>query len=106
MNNIHSDFPANMEDGRVYSNWQPTAVINEQIRKRENIQTNWNYRAYLQKNAMSIMDYNKTEACLQSGCPSTYGRMNKYVEGDLKQYYLSRQEMQKKTYGFQMLNAS
>ena len=103
MNNIHVDFPANMKDGRVYSNWQPTAVINEQLRRKENIQTNWQYRAYIQSNAMSIMDYNKTETCLQSGCPSTYGRMPKYVEGDLKQDYLSRQEMQKRTYGFQTL---
>jgi len=75
MNNIHSNFPANMEDGRVYTNWQPTAVINEQLRRKENIQTNWNYRAYLQSNAMSIMEYNKTEACAQSGCPTTYGRI-------------------------------
>ena len=42
MNNIHTDFPANMKDGRVYSNWQPTAVINEQLRQNANIQTNWN----------------------------------------------------------------
>jgi hypothetical protein len=48
MNNIHYDSPAIMADGRTYSNWQPCAVINENIRTRENILTNWDYRNYLQ----------------------------------------------------------
>ena len=101
MNNIHFDYPAKMEDGRVYANWQPTAVINEQLRKREMLNTNWDYRAYLQKNATHIMNYNKTEACLQSGCPATYSKQSMYVEGDLKQDYLSRQELQLQLYGFE-----
>ena len=41
MNNFYNDSPAIMADGRTYSNWQPCAVINENIRKRENINTNW-----------------------------------------------------------------
>ncbi len=98
MNNIHSDFPANMADGRVYANWEPTAVINEQLRKRENIQTNWEYRAYLQKNANTIREYNQTEACLQSGCPYTYARQPVYHETDMKHCYLTRQQLQQKMY--------
>jgi hypothetical protein len=98
MNNIHPDFPANMADGRVYANWEPTAVINEQLRKRENIQTNWEYRAYLQKNANTIREFNQTEACLQSGCSYTYVKQPVFHETDMKQTYLTRQQLQKKMY--------
>ena len=38
--------------------WQPVALANESIRRREGIQTNSDYRAYLQKNANSIRLYN------------------------------------------------
>ena len=100
MNNIHFDSPANMADGRVYSNWQPTVVLNEQIRQRENIQTNWDYRVYLQKNANSIMDFDKTEACRQSGCPYSYTRAPIIRHSDLKESYLSRQQLQQTMYPY------
>jgi hypothetical protein len=67
MNNIHSDYPALMSDGRNYANWQPSAVLNDQIIKREHIKSNWDYRAYLQKNANSIMDFDKNVAYSQTG---------------------------------------
>ena len=102
MNNIHFDFPANMEDGRVYSNWQTTAVINENIRIREKLKTNWDYRSYLQQNANHIINYNHTEACAQSGCPTTYSKIKVNKDNDLKQVYLSRQQLQQKTYGFKI----
>ena len=98
MNNIHSEFPANMADGRVYSNWEPTAVINEQLRKRENLNTNSEYRAYIQQHANTIREYNQTEACLQSGCAYTYARQPVYHETDMKKTYLTRQELQQKMY--------
>lgn len=72
MNNFYSDFPAIMSDGRSYADWTPSAVLTEQIRKRENIQTNSDYRAYLQKNADSIMSFNRSMACQQTGCPYSY----------------------------------
>jgi len=98
MNNIHSEFPANMADGRVYSNWEPTAVINEKLRKRENLITNSQYRAYIQQHANTIREYNQTEACLQGGCSYTYARQPVYHETDMKKMYLTRQELQQKMY--------
>ena len=56
-NNIHFGYPPIMNDGRNYASWQPGAVINEQIRKDENITTNWQYRKYLTDNADSIIKY-------------------------------------------------
>ncbi len=74
MNNIHFNSPALMADGRNYANWQPTAVLNDQIRARENIKTNWDYRAYLQKNANSIMEFDKNVAYQQTGGTYSYTR--------------------------------
>jgi hypothetical protein len=94
MNNIHFDSPAIMTDGRTYSNWQPCAVINENIRKRENIKTNWDYRNYLQSNATSIMSLDQRIACEQSGCTHVNNKISTKTSSDLKQLYLSRQQLQ------------
>jgi hypothetical protein len=94
MNNIHFDSPPIMADGRTYSNWQPGAVINENIRKQENIHTNRDYRHYLQANANSIMTLNKRVACEHSGCTPLYSKQNPAPPSDLKQVYLSRQQLQ------------
>lgn len=98
MNNIHYDFPAMMSDGRNYSNWQPSAVLNEQIITRENIKSNWDYRAYLQKNADSIISFDKTLACQQTGCPYFCNRATIQTQSDLKDEYLSRKALQSKMY--------
>ena len=66
-NNIHFDFPPIMADGRNYASWQPEAVVNDRIRKEEKIHTSWQYREYLQKNALQIMKYNNKEACYELG---------------------------------------
>ena len=62
-NNIHTDFPPLMNDGRNYASWQPEAVINEQIRQDANIKTNWQYRQYLSQNADAIIKHNQISAC-------------------------------------------
>lgn len=96
MNNFHHYSPALMSDGRAFSNWQPTASLNEQIRARENIKTNWEYRQYLQKNANAIMSFDMTTSCQQTGCPYTSVASELSTPSDLKQSYLSEQEFKKK----------
>ena len=113
-NNIHFNFPAIMNDGRNYSQWQPDAVVNERIQMQEGIQTNWGYRQYLQNHGLQIMKYNNEEACYalglnphintnntpSSNVPHTfkstfdtsrpgYG----YCNSDLKNPYLSREQL-------------
>jgi hypothetical protein len=56
-----------MSDGRNYASWQPDAVINERIQKQEGIQSNWQYRQYLQQNGQKIMNYNSAECCYDLG---------------------------------------
>ena len=58
-NNIHFDFPPIMNDGRNFATWQPGAVINKQIRKENNINTNSQYRQFLTENADSIIKANQ-----------------------------------------------
>ena len=85
MNNFHHDFPALMSDGRSFSNWQPTAVLNDEIRKRDNIKTNWDYRQYLQKNADSIIAFDQSTACQQTGCPYAYVQTQPSYASDFKE---------------------
>jgi hypothetical protein len=113
-NNIHFNFPPIMADGRNYASWQPEAVVNEKIQKKENIHSNWSYRQFLQNNGLEIMKYNSLESCYDLGLdphtqtnntPSTnvpykfksafdastpgYG----YCNSDLKNPYLSREQL-------------
>jgi hypothetical protein len=112
-NNIHFDFPPIMMDGRNFAKWQPGAKINEEIRKENNITSNWKYRQYLTENADSIIKSNQLESCDNSCyCPALktteptqntpflykscvdksqpYG----YETSDLKNIYLSSYELQ------------
>jgi len=66
-NNYNFNFPPIMADGRNYATWQPDAVVNEKIQKQEGIQSNWQYRQYLQRNGLHIMNYNSGEACYDLG---------------------------------------
>jgi hypothetical protein len=102
-----------MTDGRNYAKWQPGAVINQEIRKDNNIKSNWQYRHFLTNNADSIIKSNQLEACdnccycptlkvgesvpnspfLYKSCmekSQPYG----YQNSDLKQLYLSSQQLQ------------
>jgi hypothetical protein len=114
-NNIHFDFPPIMADGRLYSSWQPEAVVNDRIRQQENITTSWQYRQFLTHNASNIMKINNQEACSALGLPvhfqtnatpssnvpyafkSTFDTNTPgfgYCNSNLKQPYLTREQLQ------------
>tara|TARA_Y100000768_G_C23983313_1_gene687183 strand:- start:2925 stop:3362 length:438 start_codon:yes stop_codon:yes gene_type:complete len=113
-NNIHFESPPIMNDGRNYASWQPGAVINNEIKKKTGIKTNWQYRKYLIDNADGIIKYNQTEACNETGsCPENYTNNGKgpntpylyssctskeqpygYNNSDLKNLYLSEYQLQ------------
>ena len=113
-NNIHYNMPPLMNDGRNFSSWQPESVINATIQKDANIQSNWDYRRYLQNNAMNIMKYNHMESINASGnnpnsavntktsnnTPYVFASTHDtskpnygYNNSDLKQHYLSREQL-------------
>jgi hypothetical protein len=62
-NNKYDGFPPLMSDGRsITATWQPESTINADLLKSNNIQSNWEYRRYLTKNANDIMQYNFRES--------------------------------------------
>jgi hypothetical protein len=113
-NNIYFNSPAKMNDGRLWSQWSPEAVVNERIQRQEGIQSNWGYRKFLQTNGAQIMNYNTQEACYTLGLnphinsektpsdnvPYTFKGIFDtskpgfgYCESDLKNPYLSREQL-------------
>lgn len=113
-NNIHFNAPPMMSDGRNWTSWQPEAVINNRIQSQEGIKSNWDYRQYMQRNGLQIMQYNTTESCNELGLesqtvtssgsktnvPFTYKSSFDtrtpqfgYNQSDLKTPYLSREQL-------------
>ena len=112
-NNIHSDYPALMSDGRFGTNYDPSCENNDRIVNGNNIRTNYQYRQFLIHNAGKLMSMNKDEACDQCGV-CKYGAPlqgvynGKYIyrsaidritpygyeTSDLKNVYLSRQALE------------
>lgn len=120
-NNIHFDYPPIMSDGRNFANWQPGAVIDENLRKTANIKTNADYRKYLVSKADEIIKYNQLQACdeccacasktiTEYETPPQSQRFNStpylykscvdsttpfgYEHSDLKSSYLTREQLQ------------
>jgi len=71
-NNINFNYPPIMSDGRNYATWQPDAVINEKIQKKEGIKNNWEYRKFLQNNGLKLKNYNNEETCYAVGLNPHY----------------------------------
>jgi len=66
-------------DGRVYTNWLPAGELNKNIRIKNNIKTNKDYRAYLVNNADKIIDFNQRQSVAEvSHSPyyRNYGAVN------------------------------
>lgn len=113
-NNQYAGFPPKMDDARaLVAAWQPEAVVNHNLVKSVGVQSNWQYRKYLTKNADDIIRYNREEAFNDIGyykrfteapiestkTPYLYSSImdNTDVRGvdnsDLKQLYLSREQL-------------
>ena len=110
-NNIHENMPPIMSDGRNFSIWLPEEVINESIKKEANINSNWDYRQFLQENASKIMSQNSIGALSESGFNEVKKEISQntpflymntydsnrpsvgYSNGDLKNQYLSREQL-------------
>jgi hypothetical protein len=123
--NIHFNYPALMSDSRIYTNYNSSCKINRDIIERNKIKTNNGYRKFLINNSDKIMRYNKKFACDNCGvCNYGYPLQDAnnaprylyksytdkstpygYETSDLKQIYLSRDELQKRLHA-PLLNQS
>ena len=112
-NPVYPGFPPIMMDGRaIVASDQPEAVLNNSLIKELGLQSNWQYRSYLTKNAEDIMRYNYRESSNDVGyfkryqdTPKEYNvpfiypsfiseaKPNGYQNSDLKQAYLTREQL-------------
>lgn len=91
--------PYRFVDG-LYTTFSPSSIINEEIRKR-NINTNRQYREYLQRNTPTIMKYNfeTVPEVLGNNIPHTFNgvndnsRPNGYETSEPKERFLSEQSL-------------
>ena len=112
-NNMYYNFPPIMHDGRNYASWQPGAEINNNLREKQGIISNSQYRKYLIANADKIIRGNQVESFNETGLNmSNYKNDNNtngpfifnsavdnrkpkgYETSDLKNIYLSRHQLQ------------
>lgn len=114
-NNKYNDFHPIMSDGRNYTNWEPPVIVSNNIKKKENIESNWEYRNFLVNNADNIIKQNQEEACADC-CPANNNNYENevksepyifkscsdrakpfgYESSNLKDIYSTRQELQSK----------
>ena len=111
-NNIHTEKPGMMSDGRIFTLYNPACELNKKIEKSNKIKNNFEYRQFLCNNGLSIINKNNLAACNESSeCMSlkpgnniSYGKYlfksltdnhqpYGYQKSDLKNMYLSRQEL-------------
>ena len=117
-NNKYPSFPPIMSDGRsLISSWQNETQFNHKIIVDNNIKTNWEYRQYLAKNAKAVMEYNFRECANDTGYVipkkednnnnntkimtpylfnSLNDRSNPFQRSDLKEIYLTREQLNAK----------
>lgn len=115
-NNKYDNFPPLMSDGRaLVGSWQPESAENERILKENGIKSNWQYRKYLTRNAVDIMNTNYSESANDVGyikrefdtntdvkntTPYLYKSVLDntkplgYQTSDLKEMYLSREKLE------------
>ena len=113
LNNMYYNFPPIMHDGRNYASWQPGTEINNNLREKQGIISNSQYRKYLIANADKIIRGNQVESFNETGLNmSNYNKDNNtngpfifnsavdnrkpsgYETSDLKNIYLSKYQLQ------------
>jgi len=117
-NNQYEGVPPMMSDSRaLIASWQPQSELNGRIIQENNLKSNWQYRKYMMDNADVIREYNAREAYTDVGYYEPYQDNNGqavptstnkpymytsfsdnskpigYQTSDLKQLYLSREEL-------------
>lgn len=113
-NNIYFDSPPIMSDQRAFTSYDPMNLLNEGIKKEQNIRSNYDYRQYLTQHGDKIIKQNQEHACnacgtcefgsvfeqrtsggkyLYKGTTDT-SRPFGHETSDLKATYISRQELE------------
>lgn len=117
-NNLYSNSPPIMHDGRNYATYRPDELLNQQILVENKIMTNNDYKRYLTNNAEKIIETNQLESCNETNCFRSFNKPENglvgqpyfyksnidnnqpygYYQSDLKQVYLSRDQLQSRMF--------
>jgi hypothetical protein len=106
-NNLNIPYQGIVQDGRLFTDYSPSAMLNDKIRESNKINTNTKYKEYLIKNAKLIMNNNFNSAGLTSDSNANLGRNYPYAFNDVndstipagyemsqpKNLYLSREKL-------------
>jgi hypothetical protein len=101
-NNITVPYPGIIQDGRFFTDYSPSAVLNDSIKIQNGISSNSKYKEFLTKNATSIMSKNfKTAGTQDLGktYPYTFSDVNDinippgYETSLPKNMYLTREQL-------------
>ena len=66
-NNKHLNAPARMSDGRTFTDYRDSFVVNNLVIKDNNVSNSYSYRMFLQQNANKIMERNWEQSFLKNG---------------------------------------
>ena len=69
-NNKFFSCPAQMSDGRIFTNYGPNCKLNNSIIKKNNLKDTYEYRQYLINNGEALIEANRTTNAAQNGCKS------------------------------------
>tara|TARA_Y100000992_G_C21082829_1_gene404185 strand:+ start:255 stop:683 length:429 start_codon:yes stop_codon:yes gene_type:complete len=112
-NNIHYKYPAMMDSGNLYTDWNTACKTNNLLKEKAGITDNYEYRQWLINNSNTIIKQNQQSA-MQDTCvnvfPQFTQRKSKYIfrncndkskpfgydGSDLKNMYLSREQLQER----------
>jgi hypothetical protein len=106
-NNLNIPYPGIIEDGRLYTDYSPSSMLNDKIRESNKITTNTKYKEFLTKNATLIMNNNFNSSGLISDTNMNLGKNYPYTFNDIndatipagyetslpKNLYLSRERL-------------
>lgn len=67
-NNKNFSCPAQMADGRIFTDYEPNCELNNNIQEAHNLKNSYVYRQYLIKNADTLIDTNRSTNATQNGC--------------------------------------
>ena len=101
-NNLNIPYPGIVQDGRLFTDYSPSAMLNDKIRESNNLKSNITYKEYLIKNAKDIMNHNFNTAGITNlgqNIPYTFNDVNDstipagYETSQPKNMYLSREKL-------------
>lgn len=67
-NNKYFDCPALMSDGRIFTDYRPSAYVNDLMRIQNKVYDSYNYRQFLINNGLNVIKTNDMYNEMKNGC--------------------------------------